>query len=308
MQTHLIANSRVNSLSASIWNAARDRARRKPMTRAGRPEQATCRAGDSLTFGLSLDFQSIRLSRPDPTGPHCSGADARPASAQRDEDPKLVSPCGDRLRTADLSARDTDADSHETCHCPKCSLKGHDGHDGPEGPEGPVGPEAAVPLQTAPVAPPVPTYTFNSRSSYGDTAANFTRPACTAVAAGGASLSAGAAAPVVRVFPNGTYRVTRNDGVVQTATCTRLAAGLAATQTHENSHAAGATNAVAAANTAAGLPRNFAAMGDCTTALATWNASVNAAWANEVSHGPGTLAPTAQTFTEEHAAGGCTFA
>jgi hypothetical protein len=304
MHAHLITNSRANSHSGSIWNAARDRARRKPMTMAGRPEQATCLTGGSLTSGLSLDFRNIRLSRPDPTGPRCLGADARQASAQLREDPESDSPCGDLLRTADLRARDTDADSHETCHCPKCSLKGRDGYDGPEGP---VGPEAVVPQQAAPVAPPVPTYTFNSRGSYGDTAANFTRPACAAVAAGGASLSAGAAAPVVRVFPNGTYRVTRNDGVVQTATCTRLAAGLAATQTHENSHAAGATNAVAAANTAAGLPRNFAAMGDCTTALATWNASVNAAWANEVSHGPGTMAPTAQTFTEEHAAGGCTF-
>jgi hypothetical protein len=87
-----------------------------------------------------------------------------------------------------------------------------------------------------------------------------------------------------------------------------LAAGLALTRTHEESHATGARNAVTAANTAAGAPTTFATMAACTTALGTWNASVNAAWNNEVNHGPGTNPPTAATFAQEHAAGGCTFA
>ena len=73
------------------------------------------------------------------------------------------------------------------------------------------------------------TYTFISRGSYGETTPGFTRPSCVASAAGTSTLVAGSAAPTVTVFPNGTYEVRRNDGVVKTATCARLAAGLAAT-------------------------------------------------------------------------------
>jgi len=183
-------------------------------------------------------------------------------------------------------------------HCPKCA--------GDEG--------AAVPAQQAPPPPPPPpTYAFISRGSYGQTAPGFTRPSCAAAAAPAvtSTLVAGSAAPVITVFPTGRYSVMRNDGVAQTATCTRLAAGLAATTAHENSHANGARAAVTAANTAAGLPQNHATGALCAAALpvvlTAWNTSVNAAWTNEVNHGPGTNPPTAQTFTQEHAAGTCTF-
>lgn len=168
-----------------------------------------------------------------------------------------------------------------------------------------------IPMQAGP--PPPPTYTFISRGSYGQTLANFTPPSCAAAAppAVTSTMVAGTAAPTVTVFPTGTYSVRRNDGVIQTATCTRVPAGLAATTAHENSHANGARNAVTAANTAAGLPRAFPTGAACSAALpgvlGTWNASVNAAWTNEVNHGPGTNPPTAQTFTQEHAAGLCTF-
>ena len=170
-----------------------------------------------------------------------------------------------------------------------------------------------------PAAPPaVRTYTFISRGSYGETTPGFTQPSCVAgAAAGTATLVGGSASPNVTVFPNGTYQVRRDDGVVQTATCTRSAAGLAATRAHENSHAAGARAGATAANTAAGLPKNFTdsaantAGAQCAAALpgalTTWNATANAAWQNEVTHGPGTNPPTAQTFTQEHAAGSCTF-
>ena len=155
------------------------------------------------------------------------------------------------------------------------------------------------------------TYTFISRGSYGETTPGFTRPTCAAGAGGASTLVAGSAAPNVNVFPNGTYQVRRNDGVVQTATCTRSAAGLALTQAHENHHAAGAQAGVTAANTAQGLPKNFATPALCAAALpavaTAWNATVNAAWANEIAHGPGTSPPTAQTFTQENAAGTCAF-
>lgn len=155
------------------------------------------------------------------------------------------------------------------------------------------------------------TYTFISRGSYGQTSPGFVRPSCVAAASGAATLVAGAANPTITVFPTGTYQVRRDDGVVQTATCTRLAAGLAATTAHENSHAAGARAGAASANTNQSLPRNFPTVAACAAALpgvlAAWNPIVNAAWANEVAHGPGTNPPTPQTFTQEHAAGTCTF-
>lgn len=182
------------------------------------------------------------------------------------------------------------------------------------------GPEGAVPMQAPPPAAPpaVRTYTFISRGSYGETTSGFTQPSCAAgAAAGTATLVGGSASPIVTVFPNGTYQVRRDDGVVQTATCTRSAAGLTATTAHENSHAAGARAGATAANTAAGLPQNFTdsaantAAAQCAAALpgarTTWNATANAAWQIEVTHGPGTNPPTAQTFTQEHAAGSCTF-
>jgi hypothetical protein len=177
-------------------------------------------------------------------------------------------------------------------------------------------PRAATSAQDGPTpmqAPPAAhTYTFISRGSYGQTDPGFTRPSCAAGAGGTATLVAGSAAPNVTVFPNGTYSVRREDGVVQTATCTRLAAGLAATRAHEDSHAAGARNAVASANTAQGLPRNYPSAAACGAALPAiltpWNTTVDGAWANEVAHGPGTNQPTPQTFTVEHAAGTCTFA
>jgi hypothetical protein len=156
------------------------------------------------------------------------------------------------------------------------------------------------------------TYTFIERDSYGDTTPGFTPPSCTTSGAGVSTVVAGSAAPTITVYPTGTYRVRRNDGAVTTARCTRLAAGLAATRAHEESHAAGARAAAAAANTAQGLPRDFlAAPAQCTAALpavvTAWNTSVNAAWANERAHGPGTNPPTAQSFTQENAAGTCTF-
>ena len=157
------------------------------------------------------------------------------------------------------------------------------------------------------------TFTFISRGSYGETTAGFRQPSCAAGAAAGTStLGAGSASPAVTVFPNGTYSVRRDDGVVQTATCARSAAGLALTRAHEESHAAGARAGVASANTAQGLPLNYPTAAGCSSALpailTAWNTTVNAAWANEVSHGPGTNPPTAQTFTDENAAGTCTFA
>jgi hypothetical protein len=178
-------------------------------------------------------------------------------------------------------------------NCPKCSND-----------------DAGTPPPPPP--PPAHTYTFISRGSYGETAPNFTPPSCGAGAAPGtATMVAGSASPNVNVFPNGTYQVRRDDGVEQTATCTRSAAGLAATTAHENSHAAGARNGAAAANTAAALPQNFDTPALCSAALpaivAAWNASVAVVWTNEVNHGPGTNPPTAQTFTQENAAGSCTF-
>lgn len=174
-----------------------------------------------------------------------------------------------------------------------------------------------TPSQDAPSALKAParrrgyTYTFISRGSYGQTSPGFTRPSCRAGARGTATLVAGSAAPTITVYRRGTYQVRRNDRVLKTATCTRLAAGLRATRAHENSHAAGARRGVASANTAQGLPRNFATAAACAAALpgilTPWNATVNRVWANEVAHGPGTNPPTAQTFTQENAAGTCTF-
>ncbi len=181
--------------------------------------------------------------------------------------------------------------------CPAC-----------EGGEGdcPKCADGAIPAQDAVVLQRY-TYTFLSRGSYGSTSPGFTRPSCA-----DATLVAGSASPTITVFPTGTYQVRRDDGVEQTATCTRLAAGLAATQAHEDSHAAGARTAVADANTAQALPTFLGFSGVCGAALpavlTAWNTPVNAAWANEVAHGPGTDPPTAQTFPQEHAAGNCTFA
>jgi hypothetical protein len=246
------------------------------------------------TSSPSWDFARIPPSRPDQPCPLL-----RAKAAARDEgspeEHESESPCGDCRRPADqaatndCTASDRTASQGKSCGCAKCTSDESG---------------TAVPMQAT---PPAHTYTLvPPRGSYGDTAANITPPTCTATAAGGASMTAGSAAPTIRVFANGTYQVDRNDGVRQTATCTRLPAGLTATRTHEESHATGARNAVTAANTAAGTA--FATMGACTAALATWNTSVNAAWNNEVTHGPGTNPPTAATFVEEHAAGGCTFA
>jgi hypothetical protein len=234
-------------------------------------------------------------------------------SVPHHEDAEKLGPCGDHACVACAGEKDKDDKETSTskdksstlqkesvesegghCNCPSCAHGAAHAHD-----------QAAAPAQDA------ATYTFNSRGSYGDTTPGFTRPSCAATATGTATLAAGSAAPVVTVYPSGTYQVTRNDGVVKTATCTRLAAGLAATRAHENHHAAGARAAVTAANTNQGLPKNFATQADCAAALpgvlTPWNASVDAAWANEVAHGPGTNPPTAQTFNEENAAGTCTF-
>jgi hypothetical protein len=201
--------------------------------------------------------------------------------------------------------------------CPKCADNGGVPAPTPAVPAAPGPTEAspAVPAQAPPPPPPPPavrTFTFISRGSYGETTPNLTRPSCAAGAAPGTStMIAGSAAPTVAVFPTGTYQVRRDDGVVQTATCTRLAAGMAATRAHENHHVAGVLAGVVAANTAAGVPQNFATPALCTAglpaALATWNTSIGAVLANEAAHGPGTDPPTAQTFPQEHAAGGCTF-
>jgi hypothetical protein len=246
------------------------------------------------TSSPSWDFARIPLSRPDQPCPLLR-AKATARDEGSPEEHESESPCGDCRRPADqaatndCTASDRTASQGKSCGCAKCTSDESG---------------TAVPMQAT---PPAHTYTLvPPRGSYGDTAANITPPTCTATAAGGASMTAGSAAPTIRVFANGTYQVDRNDGVRQTATCTRLPAGLTATRTHEESHATGARNAVTAANTAAGTA--FATMGACTAALATWNTSVNAAWNNEVTHGPGTNPPTAATFVEEHAAGGCTFA
>ncbi|WP_422003450.1 hypothetical protein [Reyranella sp.] len=237
----------------------------------------------------SWDFSKVPLSQQDRPCPLMRALAAARDEGAPEEENEGASSCGDRASDR-LVATDCTGDGGKSCGCAKCGADESTG---------------AVPMQAT---PPAHTFTFISRGSYGDTTANFTRPTCSATAAGGASMTAGSAAPTIRVFANGTYRVRRDDGVEQTATCTRLAAGLAATRTHEESHANGARNAVNAANTAAGLPTTFASMADCSAALATWNASVNAAWTNEVTHGPGTNPPTAATFAQEHAAGGCTFA
>jgi len=147
------------------------------------------------------------------------------------------------------------------------------------------------------------TYTFLRRGSYGHTAPGITSPSCA-----GNTLSAGSAAPTVTVFARGTYAVRRDDGVVKAATCTRLAAGMAATRAHENSHVANVRSFVATANTAQGLPRTFTPPAVCPGAfLAAWTRSVNAALVIEGAHGPGAPRPTAQTFAQENAAGNCTF-
>jgi hypothetical protein len=258
------------------------------------------------------------------SGVRVAGTSVNAATCDEDtpvpEERESLEPCGDQMRAvmgisthgqsrlnvssvgdqfeqeADRVAKNECAASEGgQCNCPTCAEEALQAQNGP-----------------TPAPAPAPTFTFISRGSYGETTPGFTRPSCAAAAAGASTLVAGSATPVVTVFPNGTYRVRRNDGVVQTATCTRLAAGLAATQTHEDSHAAGARAAVAAANTAQVLPRNFATAAACSAAapaiLSAWNTSVDAAWANEVTHGPGTNQPTPQTFTEENAAGTCVFA
>jgi hypothetical protein len=231
--------------------------------------------------GSSWDFGSIPLR-----------ANAIAHDQGAPEEAESESPCGDRVRAADqVVTNDCTASQGKSCGCAKCSADES---------------EAPVPMQTP---PPAPTFTFISRESYGETTPNITRPTCTANADGTTAMSAGSAAPTIVVFPQGRYQVRRNDGVQQTATCNRLPAGIARTQTHEESHVRGVNNGVAAANTAAGgLPRNFPTAAACGTALTTWNTSVDAMLANEGAHGPGTDPPTPQTFTEEHAAGRCTFA
>lgn len=254
----------------------------KPLARDLRPTSG------ASTPGSSWDFGSVPLDRP------ClfrANAIARDEGAPEEAEPE--SPCGDRVRAADqVVTNDCTAFRDKSCGCAKCSSDES---------------EAPVPMQTPPAA--APTFTFISRESYGETTPNITRPTCTANADGTTAMSAGSAAPTIAVFPQGRYQVRRNDGVQQTATCNRLPAGMARTRTHEESHVRGVNNGVAAANTAAGgLPRNFPTAAACATALATWNTSVNAVLANEGAHGPGTDPPTPQTFTEEHAAGRCTFA
>lgn len=211
---------------------------------------------------------------------------------------------------APVAKNQCSANNEEACGCQKCGgasdLSATDNQVVQDG-------SAAAPAAPAPgpAAAPAHTYTFLSRGSYGETAGNFTAPRCMPGGRGSAVLQAGVARPAVTVFPNGTYRVRRSDGVVQNATCRRLAAGLAATRTHENSHAAGARRGVADGNRAAALPKNFATAAECTAAapglISAYSAVLDPVWQNEITHGPGTNPPTAQTFNEENAAGTCTF-
>jgi hypothetical protein len=288
-------------------------------------DQPADRAEVKPSSSASWDFSKIPLFPSDRSGPltnirpmdpHNSAFGVDVAAYDEPtavpEEPESLEPCGDRMRAvvgistrgqsklnvgspgdqseqdADRAAKNAcDAAEGGHCNCPTCA-------------------DGALPAQDA------YTYTvIEPRGSYGHTDANFTRPSCRASGTG-ATIAAGSAAPTTHVYATGTYRVRRNDGVVKNARCTRLAAGRAATQAHENSHAAGARAAVAAANNAQGLPREFlAAPAQCTAALpavlAAWNTSVDAAWANETNHGPGTSPPTATTFAQENAAGTCTF-
>jgi hypothetical protein len=220
----------------------------------------------------------------------CAGGGKDRARAASDAAPVAMNKC---------SANNEEA----ACNCQKCGGASDLATDHQAARDGTPAP--------APAPAPTFTYTFMSRGSYGETAGNFTAPRCLPGGRGSAVLQAGVARPAVTVFPNGTYRVRRNDGVVQNATCRRLAAGLAATRTHENSHAAGARRGVADANRAATLPRNFATAAECTAAapgiITAYNAVLDPVWQNEITHGPGTNPPTAQTFNEENAAGTCTF-
>jgi hypothetical protein len=251
-------------------------------------------SGRRPTSRSSWNFGSLPLDRPDRPCPARVDAVARDEGAPEEES---ETPCGDRvsdrLWVADAVVENAcTASQDKPCGCAKCSSDE---------------PEAPVPAQTPP--PPVHTFTFISRESYGNTRPTITRPACTANADGTTAMSAGTAAPVITVFPQGRYQVRRNDGVQQTATCNRLQAGMDRTRQHEQHHVDGVNNGVAAANTAAGgLPRNFPNAAGCATALTAWNTSVDAAVENERVHGPGTDPPTPQTFTQEHAAGACTFA
>jgi RHS repeat-associated protein len=152
------------------------------------------------------------------------------------------------------------------------------------------------------------TYTLISRDSYGSTSPGFSAPTCS-----GCVLQAGSASPIATAYPKGTYRVRGSDGNEYSATCTRDAAGLAATQAHENGHAAGARAAATAGNTNQSLPKTYATPADCIAALpavliAWWNV-VKPLWNIEVTHGPGALSgqPTAATFAAENAASRCTF-
>jgi hypothetical protein len=288
-------------------------------------EQPADRAGMKPTSSPSWDFSKISLFPSDRSRPltnirpldACNSASGVDAAAYDEatplpEEPESPELCGDRMRAVmgistrgqsklnvgspgDQSEEDTDRAAKNACDaaegghcdCPTCA-------------------DGALPAQDAFA------YTvIEPRGSYGHTDADFTRPSCRASGAG-ATIVAGSVTPTIHVYPTGTYRVTRSDGVVKTARCTRLAAGLAATRAHEEHHAAGIRAAVAAANTAQGLPREFlAAPAQCTAALpavvAAWNTPVDAAWANEKAHGPGTSPPTATTFAQENAAGTCTF-
>jgi hypothetical protein len=249
-------------------------------------------AGLPLPSSATWNFSGLRLAWPD--RPYPFGAKAIARDEGSPEEKESESPCGDRASAPDLIVTsDCTAPRGKPCGCAKCSSDE---------------PQAPVPVQSPPASPPAHTFTFISRESYGETTPNITRPACTDNVDGTMTMSAGSAAPVITVFPQGRYQVRRDDGVQQTATCNRLAAGMARTRTHEESHVRGVNNGVAAANTAAGgLPHNFATAAACATALGTWNTSVNAVLANEAAHGPGTDPPTPQTFAGENAAGGCTF-
>ncbi|MFH1009994.1 MAG: RHS repeat-associated core domain-containing protein [bacterium] len=155
------------------------------------------------------------------------------------------------------------------------------------------------------------TYSYISRGSYGATTPNFAPPQCAKQDPCEWILNGGTANPHIDVYDTATYKVRGSDGRLYEATCTRSAAGKAATRAHEEAHAAAARAAVATANATAGLPQTFPSEQQCMNRLAAiigaWNKFVNDAWANQMAHGPGAPQPTPQTFDEENAAGNCTF-
>jgi hypothetical protein len=224
--------------------------------------------------------------------------DEETSPRRENESPEEV--CGDRLCTDCLEKRDTPTNDAFSIPQKRDTAASGDGQG-----------SALVPAQGALPAQAAHTYKALDRDSYGHTDNQLTEPSCVPRENGTSDLVAGSIAFTTTVFKEGTYRVRRDDGVIRNAICTRLPAGRSATLAHERIHQAHEKDAVAAANTAQNLPRDFVTAGECAAALPgilkAWSSPVLKTIFNETHHGPGAPRQTPTTFNEENAAGQCSF-